>query len=99
MDQTISEVVYKARINTTVNAWNEQMKDGNVGGGTIVASDGHTYKKGADGRLYLVIDSPEMKKSVKFLNNKLSIDGLLKTSEVENVEVATSEFVASELCN
>lgn len=94
MDQTISEVVYRGRIKDSL----EKLKSGNnVGGGTIVASDGNTYKK-VDGRLVQVISDPRLKRNVKFLEKKLSRDGLLSAKASEAMEasaVASSEVVAT----
>lgn len=99
MDQTISEVVYGGRIKNSVRLWNEQM-NGNTTGGTIVASDGNTYKK-VDGRLVQVVKgNPRLEKSVKYLNKKLEKDGLLNTAKATENSLAgvakeSSEFVAS----
>lgn len=98
MDQTISEVVYGGRIKNSVRLWNEQMSGNNVGGGTIVASDGNTYKK-VDGRLVQVIKgNPRLEKNVKFLNKHLEKEGLLNAKTAETMEasaVTSSEFVAT----
>ena len=97
MDQTINDMLYGARIKSTVRQWNEQF-DGKtpLTGGTIVASDGTTYKK-VDGKLVQVID-PKMKKMLKRLENKLVSDGLVDSktksaTELKTVE-NTSELVA-----
>lgn len=98
MDQTISEVVYGGRIKNSVRAWNEQMNGSNVSGGSIVASDGNTYKK-VDGRLVQIVKgNPELERSVKFLNKKLEMDGLLniKTADAVNTSaVEASEFATT----
>ncbi|MGN0961569.1 MAG: hypothetical protein ACI4PF_05170 [Christensenellales bacterium] len=100
MDQTISEVVYRGRINSSVRAWNEQMNgSNNVSGGTIVASDGNTYKK-VKGRLVPVVEGNKtLERSVKFLNSKLVKDGLInnaKTSEAVEAKTAeASEFATT----
>lgn len=98
MDQTISEVVYGGRIKNSVRQWNEQMSGNNVGGGSIVASDGNTYKK-VDGKLVLVVKgNPRLERNVKFLNKKLTKDGLLnaKTNDAMETSMASaSEFVAT----
>lgn len=98
MDQTISEVVYGGRIKNSVRLWNEQLSGNNVGGGTIVASDGNTYKK-VDGRLVQVIKgNPRLERNVRFLNKKLENDGLLNAKASETLEanaVTSSEFVAT----
>ena len=87
MDQTINEMVYGGRIKNTVRSWNEQF-DGKftTTGGTIVASDGTTYKK-IDGKLVQIID-PKMKKMLKRLESKLISDGLVsdKAETAETTE-------------
>lgn len=100
MDQTISEVVYRGRIKDSQRAWKEQISGKeDIGGGTIVASDGNTYKK-VDGRLVQVINVKENKKlvhNIEFLSRKLENDGLLnaKSNEQESVEASVAEFVAT----
>jgi len=96
MDQAINEMVYSGRIKSTVRSWNEQF-DGKftLSGGTIVASDGTTYKK-IDGKLVQIID-PKMKKMLKRLESKLVSDGLVsyKTESVETAVVKeTSDLIA-----
>lgn len=96
MDQTISKVMYEGRINDTVRKWNES---GNVGGGTIVASNGYTYKM-VNGRLVLITKgNPELERAVKVVTAKVKEAGLLKTSAENAKEAVTSEFVVGELCN
>ena len=93
MDQTINEMVYRGRIKNTVRSWNEQTGK-NVGGGTIIGSDGTSFKM-VDGRLVQVLD-PKLLKRVKRLEDKLTADGLLSSKNVAEVSVTaeSSELVA-----
>ena len=94
MDQTINEMMYKARIDATVHQWNEQINNGNTSSGSIIGRDGTTYKK-VDGRLVQVIE-PNMKKCIKRLSLKLMEDSLVRceSSAPETVTVATTELIA-----
>jgi hypothetical protein len=91
MDQTINEMVYRGRINSTVRSWNDQADGKNTTGGTIIASDGTTYKK-VGNRLVQILD-PKMMKRVKRLEAKLNAEGLVKS--VNNVTSASEEVVAT----
>ena len=89
MDQTINEMVYRGRINSTVRSWNDQADGKNTTGGTIIAGDGTTYKK-VGNRLVQILD-PKMMKRVKRLEAKLAAEGLVKSAD----KVASEEVVAS----
>ena len=84
MDQTINEMVYSGRINSTVRSWNDQADGKMTTSGTIIASDGTTYKK-VGNRLVQILDA-KMLKRVKRLEAKLTADGLVKPS-VKNTAV------------
>ena len=94
MDQTINEMVYKARIIDTVNSWNDHVDGKKSNEGTIIASDETAYKK-VNGKL--VMAAPD-KKAVKFLNKKLAEYGLYNPAPenvtVEEVAHNTTEMVA-----
>jgi len=99
MDQTINEMVYGGRINSTVRQWNDQANGKLQDSGTIIASDGTTYKK-VDNRLVQVLD-PKMAKMVKRLEAKLERDGLVKSktqeSSVESVVMTADTELIAEL--
>ena len=95
MDQTINEMVYGGRINSTVRSWNDQVDGKMATGGTIIASDGTTYKK-VGNRLVQVLD-PQMLKRVKRLEAKLVADGLVsdsKETSKDMVSLADTELIA-----
>lgn len=89
MDQTINEMVYRGRINNTVRAWNDQTDGKNSTGGTIIASDGTSYKK-VGNRLVQILD-PKMKKLVDRLSVKLTNEGLVKSAKAEVSEKLSTE--------
>ena len=94
MDQTINEMLYSGRINSTVRAWNEQA-NGNLTGGTVIGSDGTTFKK-VGNKLVQVLD-PKMLKRVARLEKKLTADGLVKSTSVvteESVAATSNELIA-----
>jgi hypothetical protein len=95
MDQTISDMVYRGRINNTVREWNEQ--DGkNNAGGTIIASDGTSYKK-VGNRLVQILD-PKMKKCVDRISAKLASDGLVAmNNNATKVSVTADAELVAEL--
>ena len=94
MDQTINEMVYTGRINNTVRSWNDQLDGKMTSGGSIIASDGTTYKK-VGNRLVQVLD-PKMIKCVKRLEEKLIADGLVKATIQDECAVCKDPVVTAE---
>ena len=82
MDQTINEMMYKGRINSTVNAWNDQKNGKMTTGGTLIASDGTSYKK-VDGKLVPILDDKLLKRVSKVVVPVLTENGLIKTATEE----------------
>lgn len=91
MDQTINEMLYTARVRNTVKYWNENLENN----GTIIASDGTSYKK-IDGKLVQIVDPKLMKRVNKVVVPTLKEYGLLgETKEVQTeTTIASSELVA-----
>ena len=89
MDQTINEMMYVGRINSTARAWKDQMEGKMTSGASIIASDGTSYKK-IDGRLVPVVDEKLLKRLSKVVTPSLQEAGLLKTAETCDEKIAAS---------